>query len=58
MRVKICLQKSIEAIKNLSDTGSSYVQDTLAWMYLEGIGVEKDEEKASEWYEKSGSPPE
>ena len=53
MRVKICLQKSIEAIKNLSDAGGAYVQYTLAGMYLKGIGVEKDEEKASEWYEKS-----
>ena len=53
MRVKICLQKSIEAIKNLSDTGGAYVQYVLAFMYLEGVGVEKDEEKAFEWCEKS-----
>ena len=53
MRAKICLQKSVEAIKNLSDTGNAYVQDTLAQMYLEGVGVEKDEKKAFEWYEKS-----
>ena len=53
MRAKICLQKDIEAIKNLSDTGGAYVQHTLVRMYLEGIGVEKDEEKAFEWYEKS-----
>ena len=53
MRVKICLQKSVEAIKNLSDAGGAYVQYALALMYLNGIGVEKDEEKAFEWYEKS-----
>ena len=53
MRVKICLQKSVEAIKNLSDAGGAYVQYTLAGMYLKGRGVEKDEEKAFEWYEKS-----
>ena len=53
MRAKICLQKSIEAIKNLSDTGGAYVQDILVWMYSNGIGVKKDEEKAFEWCEKS-----
>ena len=53
MRAKICSQKSIEASKNLSDAGDAYVQYILAGMYSNGIGVEKDEEKAFEWYEKS-----
>ena len=53
MRAKICLQKDMEAIKNLSDAGGAYGQYALAWMYSNGIGVEKDEEKAFEWYKKS-----
>ena len=53
MRVKICLQKDIEASKNLSDAGNAYVQFALVLMYLNGIGVEKDEEKAFVWCEKS-----
>ena len=53
MRTKVCLQKDMEAIKNLSNAGGAYVQYVLAWMYSYGVGVEKDEEKAFEWYEKS-----
>ena len=53
MRAKICLQKDIEASKNLSDAGGAYVQYALALIYLNGIEVEKDGEKAFEWCEKS-----
>ena len=46
-------KKLLNGMKNLPNKNFAPAQFTLAWMYFNGIGVEKDEEKAFEWYEKS-----
>jgi TPR repeat protein len=53
----VCHLPHLQAIKwylKSADLGNCYAQNSLAFMYEEGIGVEKEERKAVHWYKLSG----
>ena len=49
-------KKLLSGVKKSAKLNYVHAQLALAGMYSNGIGVEKDEEKASEWYENLAHP--
>ena len=46
--LSFCIEQAIKDIKERAEQGDALAQDTLYFMYYNGIGVEEDKEKASE----------
>lgn len=47
------LSKAVEMFTRAAENGSVYGMKSLARCYEEGIGIEKDAEKAQEWRRKA-----
>lgn len=43
--------KAVTLLQDLANKGSAKAQGRLGWMYERGIGVERDYDRAREWYE-------
>lgn len=50
---KIKLEKFFEDFKKRAEAGNVGAQNNLAWMYVEGLGVEKNYMMAKKWYLKA-----
>src|SRR5438105_2241479 len=42
-----------KAFENKAEQGDDSAQNSLGWCYSNGFGVEKDEQKTVEWYQKA-----
>ena len=52
-RTRICIEKEIEALKEMAEKGSPAAQYKLAYMYAHGEEFEVDHEKAFHWAKQS-----